>query len=288
MRSMYGGHSMVAPLRRVLVRRPDDAFAVDDPERWHYAGRPDLGAARREHDALVEILEQSGAEVLAHDVTLPGLADSIYVQDPVLITDAGTVVLKMGKAPRRGEEAALAARLEALGVPALFELDGDATAEGGDLMWLDRETLIAGRGFRTNAAGVEQLRAGLAPLGVTVDAYDMPYHTGPEACLHLTTPISLVAEDLAVIYPPLVPVALWQLLQARGVRFVEVPAEEYATLGPNVLALAPRRCLMVEGNPFTRRRLEAAGCEVLTYRGREISLKSEGGPTCLTRPILRG
>ncbi len=283
----YGGQNMAGPLRRVLVRRPDEAFAVADPKRWNYADRPNLDAARREHDALVETLEDSGAEVVYHDASLPELADSVYVCDPVLMSDAGAVVLRMGKALRRGEETALAARLEALGVPIAFRLEGDATAEGGDLMWLDEKTLVAGHGFRTNARGIEQLRAGLAPLGVEVLAFDLPFFAGPRACLHLMTFVSLLDRDLAVIYPPLVPVAFWQLLEERGVRLVEVPEEEFATMGSNVLALAPRRCLMLEGNPRTRRRLEAAGCEVLTYRGQEISLKSEGGPTCLTRAILR-
>ena len=287
MTKTYGGQTIVDPLRRVLVRRPDETFAVDDPARWNYASRPDLDAARREHDALVATLEGAGAEVLTHDAPLPDRADAIYVFDPVLMTDAGAVRLQMGKAVRRGEEPALAVRLEALGVPTLFALDGDATAEGGDLMWLDEQTLVAGRGFRTNEKGIEQLRAGLAPLGVTVLAFDLPYFTGPVACLHLMSFVSLVDRDLAVIYPPLAPVGFWQLLGERGIQTVEVPEEEFATMGPNVLALGPRRCLMLEGNPRTKRRLEAAGCEVLTYRGREISLKAEGGPTCLTRPILR-
>ncbi len=283
----YGGHSMFTPLRRVLVRRPDEAFAVDDPERWHYAGRPDLEAARREHDALAAILEQTGAEVVRHDAPQPERGDSIDVFDPVLVTDAGAVVLSMGKALRRGEEEALAARLEALGVPVYFRLEGEARAEGGDLMWLDRATLVAGRGFRTNSQGIEQLRAGLAPLGVTVLAFDLPFFTGPDACLHLMSFSSLLDRDLAVVYPSLMPVALWQLLRERGVRLVEVPEDEFTTMGTNVLAQAPRRCLMLEGNPRTRRRLEAAGCEVSTYRGEQISLMAEGGPTCLTRPILR-
>ncbi len=287
MKRDFGAQSMVDPLRRVLVRRPDAAFAVDDPERWNYAGRPDLGEAQREHDALVGVLEDAGAEVIFHDATLPKLADAIYVVDPVLITGAGAVVLRMGKALRRGEEAALAARLEALGVPVLFRLEGSGTAEGGDLLWLDDRTLVAGRGFRTNAGGIEQLRAGLAHLDVEVIAVDLPYFSGPDACLHLTSFVSLVDRDLAVIYPPLAPVPFWQLLEERGLRLIEVPYEEFATMAPNVLALAPRHCLMLEGNPVTRRRLEAAGCRALTYRGREISLKAEGGPTCLTRPILR-
>ncbi len=287
MTKTYGGQNMTGPLRRVLVRRPDATFAVDDPERWNYAGRPDLEAARREHDALAATLEGSGAEVLTHDAPQPDRADAIYVTDPVLITDAGAVVLQMGKELRRGEEAALVARLDELGVPVAFRLEGEATAEGGDLMWLDEATLVAGRGFRTNAQGIEQLRAGLAGHGVTVLAFDLPYFSGPVACLHLMSLVSPVDRDLAVIYPPLAPVGLWQLLREHGVEMVEVPEEEFPTMGPNVLALGPRRCLVLEGNPRTRRRLEAAGCEVLTYRGREISLKAEGGPTCLTRPILR-
>ncbi len=283
----YGGHSMIDPLRRVVVRRPDEAFAVDDPVRWHYTARPDLAAARREHDGLVEVLEQAGAEVIYYRAPLPELADSIYVFDPVWITDRGAVALSMGKSLRRGEEDALARCLEDAGVPTLFALNGEARAEGGDLMWLDDKTLVAGRGFRTNAAGIAQLRDGLADLGVEVIAVDLPYYTGPEACLHLLSSISLLDRDLAVVYPPLIPVPFWELLQARGVSLVEVPQEEFATMGPNVLALAPRRCLMLEGNPLTRQKLEAAGCDVLTYRGEEISWKAEGGPTCLTRPILR-
>lgn len=283
----YGCQSMVEPLRRVLVRRPDRAFAVDDPARWHYTATPDLARAGAEHHALVATLESAGVEVLHHRAPLPDHADAVYVFDPVLVTDAGTVVLRMGKALRRGEEAALTSCLEALGVPTLFALDGAARAEGGDLLWLDRHTLVAGRGFRTNAEGVRQLRAGLAPLGVEVLSVELPYHQGPAACLHLLSSISLLDHDLAVAYPPLLSVPFYQLLEARGVRLVTVPEQEFATMAPNVLALSPCRCLMLEGNPITRRRLEAAGCEVLTYRGDEISLKAEGGATCLTRPLWR-
>ena len=283
----YGAQSMVEPLRRVLVKRPDEAFGSADPERWHYTARPDLDEAWREHDTLVEILRSSGAEVIDHPEPQPERADSIYVFDPVVVTDRGAVILRMGKELRRGEEAALARRLQEIGVPILGELGGEAVAEGGDLLWLDRRTLAAGQGFRTNAEGLRQLREILARIGVEVLPVELPYFTGPAACLHLLSLISLVDHDLAVVYPPLLSVPFWNTLNDRGVRLIEVPAEEFPTMGPNVLALAPRRCLMLEGNPVTRRRLERAGCEVLTYRGREISLKAEGGPTCLTRPIWR-
>jgi N-dimethylarginine dimethylaminohydrolase len=288
MAETFGCQSMVAPLRRVLVRPPDEAFGGADPERWHYVARPDLAAARQEHRALVAILEGCGAEVLVHSEPLPERADAIYVHDPAIVADDGAIILSMGKELRRGEETAMAAALEAHGIPILARLEDDARAEGGDLLWLDPSTLAVGLGFRTNSAALGQLREILGPRGVEVLGFDLSVHSGPAACLHLMSAISLVDNDLAVVYPPLLPVRLWQLLEARGIATVEVPPAELATMGPNVLALAPRRCLMLEGNSVTRRRLEEAGCEVLAYRGDEISLKAEGGPTCLTRPVLRG
>lgn len=283
----FGARNMTDPLRRVLVKRPEEAFAVADPAAWGYAGRPDLAAARDEHDALVEILRGAGAEVVGHDEAQPGRADAVFVFDPVLMTERGAVILSPGKPERRGEEAALARRLEALGVPILARLEGAARAEGGDLLRLDERTLAAGLGFRTNAAGVGQLGAALAPLGIAVEPVELPFFRGPRSCLHLLSLVSLLDRDLAVVYPRLLSVPFWRRLQDRGFRLVEVPEEEFATQAPNVLALAPRRGLMLEGNPITRRRLEAAGCEIRTYRGREISLKAEGGPTCLTQPLLR-
>ena len=283
----FGAQSMVEPLRRVLVKRPDEAFGNADPAIWHYTSRPDLDAARREHDALVEILRGAGAEVIDHPEPQPGRADAIFAYDPVIVTDRGSVVLRMSKELRRGEETVLARRLQEVGVPVLAELSGEATAEGGDLLWLDPRTLAVGQGFRTNAEGLRQLREILAGIGVEVLPVELPYFTGPAACLHLLSLLSVVDHDLAVVYPPLLSVPFWKTLHDRGFRIIEVPEEEFPTQAPNVLALAPRRCLMLEGNPVTRRRLEEAGCEVLTYRGREISLKAEGGPTCLTRPVWR-
>lgn len=287
MTTRFGGQNLVDPIRRVLVRRPDAAFGAADPDRWHYTSRPDLAAAQEEHDSLVQTLRQAGAEIIYHQDPQPDRADSIYVFDPVLITDEGAVVLRMGKELRRGEEQAMAAKLAEIGVPIRFTLEGDALAEGGDLLWVDEQTLYAGVGFRTNQEGVRQLREGLSPSGVNVIGVDLPYFTGPEACLHLLSMISPIDHDLALVYPPLLPVALWQDLQRRKFRIVEVPEQEFPTMGTNVLALAPGECLVLEGNPVTRSRLEQAGCTVHSYRGREISLKAEGGPTCLTRPVLR-
>ena len=284
----FGIRSMSEPLRRVVVKRPDAAFAVEDPAAWNYAARPDLEAAWAEHDALAAILAENGAEVLYHDEEQVGRADAIYVFDPVLMTERGAVVLRPGKPQRRGEEEAFERRLEQLGVPILARLFGEAQAEGGDLLRLDARTLAVGLGFRTNRAGADQLRNALAPLGIDVETFELPYLHGPRACLHLLSLISPLDDDLAVVYPPLMSVRFWNALEERSIRLVEVPEDEFPTQASNVLALAPRRGLMLEGNPVTRRRLEQAGCEVLTYRGQEISLKAEGGPTCLTLPILRG
>lgn len=282
----YGSQSMVASLRKVLVRRPDRAFGGADPARWHYAGRPDLTEALREHDQLVKILQDFGAEVLFHEETLPDHADAIFVHDPVLVSDQGAVLLKMGKELRRGEEAAIGRSLEKAGVPIHYQVHGDAVCEGGDLLWLEEDTLAVGLGYRTNPQGLRQL--GEALPGVTLIPFQLPYYLGPSACLHLMSTVSIVAEDLAVVYRPLTSVVFLQELEQRGFRMIDVPEEEFAGMGPNVLALEPRNCVMLEGNPVTSQRLEAAGCSVTTYRGDHISLMAEGGATCLTRPILRG
>lgn len=284
----YGSQSMIEPLQKVLVKRPEEVFAVDDPAAWHYAGRPDWPQAVQEHDDLVALLRQAGAEVIYHHQPQPRHADAIFVFDPAIVTDHGAIILSMGKAQRRGEEAAITRCLEALGVPVLYALHGEARAEGGDLLWLDHDTLAVGQGFRTNAEGLRQLREALKEIGVQVLPVELPYYTGSEACLHLLSLISIVDDHVAVVYSPLLSVPFWQELKRRDFKLIEVPDAEFATMGPNVLALAPGQCLMLEGNPITRQRLEAAGCEVMTYCGNEISLKAEGGATCLTRPILRG
>jgi N-dimethylarginine dimethylaminohydrolase len=284
----YGAQGMVGRLRRVVMRRPGEAMAAADPAAWHYTSAVDLAEAREAHDAFAAALRAWDVEVLYHEEPLPEHSDSVFVFDPVLVTDEGTLVLSMGKERRRGEEGALARTLQDCGVPVFGRLEGDARAEGGDTLWLDHDTLAVGRGFRTNAEGVRQLRSLLEPIGVSVVDYDLPYFTGPEACLHLLSLISPVDVDLAVAYPPLMPTAFWTELRRRGIRLLEVPEEEFArTQATNVLAVAPRKCIMLDENPVTRRLLEAADCEVVTFPGAPLSFKTEGGPTCLTRPVLR-
>jgi N-dimethylarginine dimethylaminohydrolase len=284
----YGAQGMVGTLRRVVVRPPDEAMAAADPGRWHYTAPVDLQAARVAHAELVARLRDWGVEVLVHDAPLPGHSDSVFVFDPALVTDAGTVVLSMGKALRRGEEDALASFLEGEGVPVAARITGEGRVEGGDTLWLDHDTLAVGMGFRTTAEGVRELGATLEPLGVTVVAFDLPYFSGPEACLHLLSLVSPVDVDLAVAYRSLMPTALWRELERRGVRLLDVPEEEFVrTQGTNVLAVAPRRCILLEGNPVTQELLEREGCEVATIPGEHLSFKAEGGPTCLTRPVLR-
>jgi N-dimethylarginine dimethylaminohydrolase len=263
----------------VLVRRPPDDCS--DWERYRWVSEPNPAALEVEHESLCAALEEAGAEVV---VAEPTTLDAIYVYDPALVSDRGAVLLRPGKPERREEVDALGTELEQAGVTIAGRLDEPQLAEGGDFFWLDDRTLCGGRGYRTVSAGLEALER---LLGVELIVFDLPHHHGPASCLHLLSLLSPLADDLVVAYPPLLPVRLAQLLAERGIRVVEVPDDEFETLGCNALALAPRIALIPEQNQETRRRLEAAGVEVLVYRAKELS-KGEGGPTCLTLPLLRG
>jgi N-dimethylarginine dimethylaminohydrolase len=274
-------------LRRVYVHPPDPK----DLTAWRAYGwhrEPDPDAAAREHEAFRLLLAEAGAEVIVGRTGVPGDPDAIYAYDPTLVLDDGVVLLRPGKEGRRAEPAALAQDLEAAGFPVVAALEPPAVAEGGDLLLLDDETLLAGVGYRTNAEGVDQLRAILGPRGISVLDFDLPHHRGPAECLHLLSFLSPLDRDLVVGDLPMMPVRLVRLLEERGIGIVEVPDEEFATMGPNVLALGPRVALALEGNPETRRRMEAAGVEVRIYHGEQISVNGDGGPTCLTRPLARG
>jgi dimethylargininase len=274
---------MTAELRRVLVRAP----RAEDLHGWRacsWRSEPDASAIVREHEAFCSLLESAGAEVLFAESAAYGNPDAIYTYDPALVSDKGALLLNPGKEIRRGEPSALGEDLERAGVPIAGGLNGTEWAEGGDFCWLDERTLLAGRGYRTSSDGIWAVERLLN--GVEVLVFDLPHWHGRDEVMHLLSLLSPVAEDLAVAYPPLLPVRLAQLLEERGIEIVPVPDEEFESMGTNVLALAPRVALMVDGNPETKRRLEKAGAEVLVYEGEELS-KGDGGPTCLTRPILR-
>ena len=274
-------------LRRVYVRPPVSGDLVRWRDHgWHRA--PDPSAADREHRTFRQALEASGAEVVVGATPVPGDPDAIYAYDPTLVLDDGVVLLRPGKEHRRAEPEAVARDLEAAGVPVVAALEPPGVAEGGDLVFLNDRTLAAGLGYRTNEDGVEQLRKILEPRGIAVEAFDLPHHHGPDECLHLMSFLSPLDRDLVVAYLAMMPVRLARLLGHLGIGIVEVPDDEFATMGSNVLALGPRIALALEGNPETSRRMHDAGVDVRTYAGVEISTNGDGGPTCLTRPLARG
>jgi dimethylargininase len=279
----YGLTNMTGPLRRVLLRAP----VPEDLRFWREYGwraEPDAVGIAREHEALCGLLAAAGAEVVLAEAEPNDDPDAIYVYDPTLVADDGAILLRPGKPGRRGEVKALGSELERAGVSVAARLAEPALAEGGDTIRLDEQTLLVGLGYRTNEAGVAELGR---LTGLDVIAFDLPHWHGESEVMHLLSLLSPLADDLVVAYPPLLPTRLAQLLGARGVEIVAVPDDEFESMGGNVLALAPRVALVVEGNPETRRRLERAGVEVLVYKGNELS-KGDGGPTCLTCPLLRG
>ncbi len=278
-------------LRRVALRHPREAFGGPEAiaASWralNYLEPPDYGRALADYDRFAEILSAGGAEIdylpAAEGLTL----DSLYVHDSAVPGPYGIVLCNMGKPARAQEPVVMERAFEGLGLPIAGRIEGEGRLEGGDLVWFDATTCAVARGYRTNDVGIAQLKALLDPE-VEVVTVPLPHYRGPDDVFHLMSIISPLDADLALVHSPLMPVPFREWLLGRGIHLAEVAEDEFETLGCNALALAPRRCLMAEGNPQTRARLEAAGCEVLTYDGAEISLKGQGGPTCLTRPLVR-
>ncbi|HEV2127915.1 MAG TPA: arginine deiminase family protein [Thermomicrobiales bacterium] len=287
MAEQYGGHSMIAPLRRVLVRKPAPPAGEGDAARFNYPNQPNHDVAVREHDAFVRKLQELGVDVIEAEAAATGELDAIFVYDPSFTTDGGLLLMRPGKVARASEVEMAREAAFALDIPIIGEIQEPGTVEGGDMLWLDQNTLAIGEGYRTNAAGIDQVQIFLRPVGVDVVRMALPYWHGPDECLHLMSLISPVAEKLAVVYKPLMSVPFVQFLEDEGWSFVEIPDEEFATQGSNVLAIEPGKVLMLKDNPVTIDRLRKAGVEVHTYTGDEISHNRAGGPTCLTRPILR-
>lgn len=285
-------HSESGKLTAVFIKKAAAAF-IDDAhisQHWealNYLGKPDITKALQEYDAFEQILKDHGAELLylPQDDTVN--MDSIYCRDAAIATEKGMIICNMGKEGRIKEPAAEQRAFEANGIAVLGVINAPGTVEGGDVAWLDPKTLAVGHTYRTNEEGIRQLTSLLQPLGVTVMSVPMPHYKGPSDVFHLMSVLSPVDSNLAVVYSPLIPIVFRNELITRGYELVEVPDAEFDSMGCNVLALAPRVCLMVKGNPITKQRLEKAGCTVIEYQGEEISVKGGGGPTCLTRPVTR-
>lgn len=287
------------PWTRIVVRHAREAFGSQEviARQWralNFTAPPDYGKAIEQYDRFVEMLRtgapvsdcaalpaQPRPDVSGGDLTI----DAIYVRDAAVACSRGAILCRMGKAARAREPQVLAASLEAMGIPVAGAIEAPGTLEGGDVAWLGPRLAAVGRGYRTNDDGIRQLRALLADTVDDLIVVPLPHHRGPGDVFHLMSILSPVDRDLAVVYSPLMPVPFRERLLQLGYSLVEVPDDEFDTMGANVLALGPRRCLMVDGNPKTRAALERAGAEVLVYDGSEISLKGGGGPTCLTRPI---
>jgi dimethylargininase len=281
----FGGQSNVAPLREALLKAPGAAFgkAYENPA-YGFLHHCDLDVARREHAAFAGLLASLGTTVYLLDAEIDS-PDLLYAYDPLIVTDRGAIPLRPGKPNRVPEAGVIEQWTLAHGIPTIGRIEEPGTVEGGDTFWLRPDLFCIGRTLRTNRAGVDQLGA---LVGGDVRVFDVPYWKGPAELVHLMSVISPIADDLAVVFLPLLPVGLWQLLQDLRYRLIEVPEEEYSTLGCNVLAVQPGVVIAADGNPRTAASMAAAGVEVHTYAAFEIGMNGSGGPTCMTRPILRG
>jgi N-dimethylarginine dimethylaminohydrolase len=299
---LFNGHSMVGVLRRVLVCSPRSAGwnRAERAARWRELGfrhAPDFARAQEQHEALCRELQAAGAEV----VELPPAAacpedarpeaaltlDAVYAHDASLATDFGAIMMRPGKANRVAEGRHQELFFRRMGIPILGAITAPGTTEAGDILWLDTHTLLVGRGYRTNAVGIEQMRALLAPKGVDVIAAPLPHGAGPSECLHLMSLISLLDEKRVLVDSVWLAVETVELLRGRGYEFIEIDVTERETLACNVLALGGGRLLAIEENRSTNERLRRAGFDVRTFAGSEICINGSGGSTCLTRPLLR-
>jgi len=287
----FGPLSEFGRITDLVLKHPHEAFGSQArcDEQWralNYSMRPDFERAIDEYAAFVDLLGPITFPLRCLPDTADTGLDSVYVRDAAVVSPQGVILCSMGKPARSAEPAAQRRACGEWGIPVVGAIAPPGRLEGGDVVWLDDRTVIVGRGYRTNDEGIEQLRALLGDA-VEVVTVHLPHWRGAADVFHLMSVLSPVDADLAVVYSPLMPVPLRELLVERGVSFVEVPDGEFETMGANVLAVAPRRCVMLDGNPVTRARLDAAGADVRVYQGQEISVKGGGGPTCLTRPLRR-
>lgn len=290
--AVYTAQSEVGQLDSVLIKSVSDAFGSGDmiDQQWrvlNYLDKPDMETAKREYELFEGILKEQQVKLRYLPKDLELSMDSVYCRDASIATDFGMILCRMGKKERKKEPEAQRSFFEKNQIPVLGEILAPGTLEGGDVAWLDQHTLAVGHTYRTNLEGISQLKEILTPHGIHVMVVELPHYKGPSDVFHLMSIFSPVADDLAVVYSPLMPINFRNELQSRGFSLVEVPEEEFETMGCNVLALGQRKCLMIDGNPKTEAQLKAFGCEVFTYEGTHISVMGGGGPTCLTRPLKR-
>ncbi|MCZ6775931.1 MAG: arginine deiminase family protein [Ignavibacteria bacterium] len=288
----FGCQSTVGKIKSVLLKHPKDAFlsATNTRAQWkdlYYHGCPDYEEAIKEYENFVGLLKEHVPEIFYLPKSEQTGLDSIYVHDPVIITRAGAILCNMGKRQRQDESSAIRDYMLELGIPILGAIVGDGNLEGGDVLWFDERTLAVGRGYRTNDEGIQQLNQLTSSFVDEFLVVPLAHWHGPDEVLHLMSLISLLDRDLAAVYSKLLPIPFREWLLARGIKLLEIPDHEFDTMACNILAVAPRKCVMLSGNPQTKKMLKREGVQVWEYKGDEISLKGAGGPTCLTRPILR-
>jgi len=283
---------MTSTIRRVLIKSPENAYKnqvnIDSQyQDLNYFGKPDFVRSLEDYESFRSILKKNGVEI--HDLPADDITslDSIYTHDPCLISNSGVILCSMGKTLRKKEPEMISKYFKSLNIPIIGKISPPGKLEGGDIVWIDNRTVAVGVGYRSNLEGIAQLKEILSGDVDEIIPVHLPHWTGPSDCLHLMSNISPLDRDLFLVYSKLLPVSFREYLLDRGIKLIEVPDDEYESMGCNVLAISPKKVIMIEGNDMTKKLLEIEGVDVSTYPGLEISYKGAGGPTCLTRPFLR-
>jgi arginine deiminase len=288
----YGCQNMVKSVKKILLKHPKNAYQNQEKinkeaSKLNYLGNPDFDKSCTDFDLFIGLLKSFDCEIHYLPAENTSSIDSIYTHDPCLVTNKGAIYSNMGKLDRSNEPNLLENYFKSIGVPTLGKIEYPGTLEGGDIVWLNERTIAVGEGYRSNAEGILQLQNILGSLIDNIITVPLPHWTGPKDCLHLMSNISPIDEKLFLVYSKLLPVSFRSSLLDMDIELVEVPDKEYLTMGCNVLAVAPKKVIMIDGNPITKNLLLEKNVEVHLYDGSEISFKGSGGPTCLTRPFLR-
>ena len=288
----FGCQDMTKPIKRILIKHPNSAYKTqanidEQAKNLNYFGTPNFEQAINDYNKFLNILKSFDIEIHTLPADNKTSLDSIYTHDPCLISNSGVILCSMGKQLRKSEPEMIANYFSSIGIPIAGEITPPGNLEGGDIVWIDDRTVAVGVGYRSNLEGINQLKSILGSDVDTIIPVDLPHWTGPDDCLHLMSNVSPIDSNLFLVYSRLLPVSFRQYLLDRKIELIEVPDEEYDSMGCNVLAIAPKKVIMLSGNLITEQRLKDADVEVHTYDGSEISIKGAGGPTCLTRPFYR-